>query len=124
MSDLCLTVERGEFFAVLGPNAAGKTTTIKILTGLIKPNAGRARVAGFDVQEQPLEMRRRLDMLIEKVINDKVPPPEVLRSLRAVQILGQLESADARQVLQTLAQGAPGHRLTRQAQAAVKEGGR
>src|SRR5687768_7265708 len=60
VNDLSLTVERGELFAVLGPNAAGKTTTIKVLTGLIKPTSGTARVAGFDVQEQPLLARRRM----------------------------------------------------------------
>ena len=58
--DLSLTVARGEFFAMLGPNAAGKTTTIKLLTGLIKPTAGAARICGFDIQTQPLEARRRL----------------------------------------------------------------
>src|SRR6185437_1134035 len=60
VDDLSLTVPKGEFFTVLGPNAAGKTTTIRIIAGLIKPTAGAARVAGFDVQTQPLEARRRL----------------------------------------------------------------
>jgi ABC-2 type transport system ATP-binding protein len=60
VNDVTLTVPRGEFFAMLGPNAAGKTTTLKILAGLIKPTAGSTRVCGFDVQEQPLEARRRL----------------------------------------------------------------
>jgi ABC-2 type transport system ATP-binding protein len=60
VNDLTLTVARGEFFAMLGPNAAGKTTTLKMLAGLIKPTAGGARVCGFDVQQQPLEARRRL----------------------------------------------------------------
>src|SRR5918996_6331718 len=60
VNGLSLTVHRGEFFVVLGPNAAGKTTTIKVLTGLIKPNSGTVRVAGFDVQTQPLEARRRV----------------------------------------------------------------
>ena len=55
-----LTLAKGEFFAMLGPNAAGKTTTIKMLAGLIKPTSGHARIAGFDVQQQPLEARRRL----------------------------------------------------------------
>jgi ABC-2 type transport system ATP-binding protein len=80
VNDLSLTVERGEFFAVLGPNAAGKTTTIKILTGLIKPNAGRARVAGFDVQEQPLEMRRRLSYVPDfPFLYEELTPWEFLR---------------------------------------------
>ncbi len=60
VNDLTLTIGRGEFFAMLGPNAAGKTTTIKLLTGLVKPTSGRARICGFDIQSQPLEARKRL----------------------------------------------------------------
>ena len=60
VKDLTLTVPRGEFFVMLGPNAAGKTTTLKILAGLMKPTSGSARVCGFDVQLQPLEARRRM----------------------------------------------------------------
>ena len=60
VNDVTLTIPRGEFFAMLGPNAAGKTTTLKILAGLMKPTAGCARVCGFDVQAKPLEARRRL----------------------------------------------------------------
>ena len=57
---ISLKIPRGEFFAVLGPNAAGKTTTIKMMVGLIRPTTGRARIAGFDIQENPLEARSRL----------------------------------------------------------------
>lgn len=60
VNDVTLTIPRGEFFALLGPNAAGKTTTLKILAGLMKPTAGCARVCGFDAQAQPIEARRRL----------------------------------------------------------------
>ncbi len=60
VNDVTLTIPRGEFFAMLGPNAAGKTTTLKILAGLMKPTAGCARVCGFDMQTQPLEARRRI----------------------------------------------------------------
>ena len=60
VNDITVTIPRGEFFAMLGPNAAGKTTTIKLLTGLLKPTSGRACICGFDVQTQPLEARRRL----------------------------------------------------------------
>lgn len=60
VDDITLTVPRGEFFAMLGPNAAGKTTTLKILAGLMKPTSGCARICGFDVQVEPLETRRRL----------------------------------------------------------------
>jgi ABC-2 type transport system ATP-binding protein len=60
VNDVSLTIPRGEFFAMLGPNAAGKTTTLKILAGLMKPTSGCARVCGFDMQTQPLEARRRI----------------------------------------------------------------
>ena len=80
VNDLSLTVHRGEFFAVLGPNAAGKTTTIKILTGLIKPTSGTARVAGFDVQTEPLEVRRRLAYEPDfPFLYDKLTPWEFMR---------------------------------------------
>ena len=45
-----LSVPKGEFFAVLGPNAAGKTTTIKMIAGLIKPTAGSVIVAGYNIR--------------------------------------------------------------------------
>jgi ABC-2 type transport system ATP-binding protein len=60
VNDVTLTIPHGEFFAMLGPNAAGKTTTLKILAGLMKPTSGCARVCGFDMQKQPLEARRKI----------------------------------------------------------------
>jgi ABC-2 type transport system ATP-binding protein len=60
VNDISLTIPRGEFFAMLGPNAAGKTTTLKLLAGLMKPTSGCARVCGFDMQSQPLEARRHI----------------------------------------------------------------
>jgi ABC-2 type transport system ATP-binding protein len=60
VNDITLTVPRGEFFAMLGPNAAGKTTALKILAGLMKPTSGYVQVCGFDLQRQPLEARRRM----------------------------------------------------------------
>src|SRR5438046_4855652 len=80
VNDLSLTIPRGEFFAVLGPNAAGKTTTIKMLAGLMKPTSGRTRVAGFDVQTHPLEVRRRLAYVPDfPFLYDKLTPWEFLR---------------------------------------------
>ncbi len=60
VNDVSLKIGRGEFFAMLGPNAAGKTTMMKLLAGLMKPTSGAARICGFDVQAQPLEARKRL----------------------------------------------------------------
>lgn len=60
VDNLSLTVPRGEFFCFLGPNGAGKTTTIKIMTGLVRPTTGTARIAGFDIQEEPVGAKRRI----------------------------------------------------------------
>ena len=80
VNDVSLVVPRGEFFALLGPNAAGKTTTIKILAGLMKPTAGVARVAGFDVQTQPMEARRCLAYVPDfPFLYDKLTPWEFIR---------------------------------------------
>jgi ABC-2 type transport system ATP-binding protein len=48
-----LDIAQGEFFAFLGPNAAGKTTTIRMLTGLLKPSAGTVEICGVDIQKEP-----------------------------------------------------------------------
>jgi ABC-2 type transport system ATP-binding protein len=78
--DLTLTVPRGEFFAILGPNAAGKSTTIRVLTGLVKPTSGQARVAGFDIQTEPIEARRRLAYVPDfPFLYDKLTPWEFFR---------------------------------------------
>ncbi|HEY2342166.1 MAG TPA: ABC transporter ATP-binding protein [Chthoniobacteraceae bacterium] len=50
---LTLEIPQGEFFAFLGPNAAGKTTTIKMLAGLLRPTAGEVRIGGFDMARDP-----------------------------------------------------------------------
>ena len=51
VDDLTLTVKPGEIFGFLGPNGAGKTTTIKMIVGLLRPDAGRIAVEGFDVAD-------------------------------------------------------------------------
>ena len=56
---LSLSVAPGELFGFLGPNGAGKTTTIKMLVGLLRPTAGTARIAGFDVGTQAASAKRR-----------------------------------------------------------------
>ena len=55
-----LRVQPGEILGFLGPNGAGKSTTVKLLTGMIKPSSGRARVAGFDVTTDPLEVKKKI----------------------------------------------------------------
>ena len=58
-------VEKGEILGFLGPNGAGKTTTMRILTCYLPPTEGTARVGGYDVFEQPMEVRRRVGYLPE-----------------------------------------------------------
>jgi ABC-2 type transport system ATP-binding protein len=59
------TVDRGEILAFLGPNGAGKTTTMRILTCFMPATTGTANVAGFDIFEQPMEVKRRIGYLPE-----------------------------------------------------------
>jgi ABC-2 type transport system ATP-binding protein len=62
---LNFSVAEGEILGFLGPNGAGKSTTMKILTGFLPPSEGVAKVAGFDVFEQPLEVKRHIGYLPE-----------------------------------------------------------
>jgi ABC-2 type transport system ATP-binding protein len=65
LRSLNLRVQPGEILGFLGPNGAGKSTTVKILTGMIHPTTGRAMVAGFDVVQQPLEVKKRIGYVPE-----------------------------------------------------------
>lgn len=66
VNGLDLTVPTGSMFGFLGPNGAGKTTTISMLTTLLRPTAGRAEVAGFDVVGRPAEVRRRIGIVFQE----------------------------------------------------------
>jgi ABC-2 type transport system ATP-binding protein len=66
LHSLDLHVDSGEVLGLLGPNGAGKSTTVKILTGLVRPTAGQALVAGFDIVRQPLEAKQRLGYVPEQ----------------------------------------------------------
>ena len=57
VKDVSLEVQAGEVFGFLGPNGAGKTTTIKMIVGLLQPTSGMVKVAGYDVQAQPLQAK-------------------------------------------------------------------
>jgi ABC-2 type transport system ATP-binding protein len=64
---LTFEAQQGEILGFLGPNGAGKTTTMRILTGYLPPTDGEARIAGFDVVSESLEVRRRVGYLPETV---------------------------------------------------------
>lgn len=79
VSGLDLKVYAGEFFGFLGPNGAGKSTTIKMLCGLLRPDSGSAKVLGFDVERESLEVRRRIGVLPEEsVLYERLTPLEML----------------------------------------------
>jgi ABC-2 type transport system ATP-binding protein len=65
VSDVSFEVPKGEVLGFLGPNGAGKTTTMRVITGYLPPTAGRVRVAGCDVVEEPLEAKRHIGYLPE-----------------------------------------------------------
>ena len=65
VDNITFQVDRGAVLGFLGPNAAGKTTTMRMIAGFLPPSAGRALVCGYDVVEQPIEVKRRIGYLPE-----------------------------------------------------------
>jgi len=79
---ISFSVRKGQVVGFLGPNGAGKTTTMRVLTCFLPPTAGRATLAGFDVLEQPLEVKKRIGYLPESP--PLYPEMEVVEYLRFV----------------------------------------
>lgn len=76
---LTLTVYPGEILGFLGPNGAGKSTTVKMLTGLLQPTEGAAEIAGFDIQRDPMEVKRRIGYIPESgAMYETLTPSEYL----------------------------------------------
>ncbi|MFH0768629.1 MAG: ATP-binding cassette domain-containing protein [Chloroflexota bacterium] len=67
VDDISFNIERGEIVGFLGPNAAGKTTTMRILTGFLAPTRGDVQIAGYDILSHSLEARRHIGYLPEAV---------------------------------------------------------
>jgi ABC-2 type transport system ATP-binding protein len=90
-------VPKGQIVGFLGPNGAGKTTTMRILTCFLPPSSGTATVAGFDVLEQPLEVKRRIGYLPE------TPPiyPE-METVEYLSFVGKLKGLSGAKLLQRI----------------------
>lgn len=94
IDQLSFHAEKGEILGFLGPNGAGKTTTMRILSGYMPPTSGQARVAGFDVVEQSLEVRRRVGYMPETV--PLYPDMTVFDYLKFMADLRNLEDPEER----------------------------
>jgi ABC-2 type transport system ATP-binding protein len=79
-----LEVRSGEIFGFLGPNGAGKSTTVRMLTTLLKPTAGRARVAGYDVVADADAVRRSIGVALQDAAIDPLMTGRELLRLQAV----------------------------------------
>src|SRR4051795_11358987 len=86
VDDISFEVEKGQIVGFLGPNGAGKTTTMRVLTCFLPPTSGKATIAGFDVLEQPMEVKKRIGYLPE------TPPlyPE-METAEYLKFVGQLK---------------------------------
>jgi ABC-2 type transport system ATP-binding protein len=113
ISDLSFKVGKGEIVGFLGPNGAGKSSTMKILTGFMPASEGKANIAGFDVFDQPLEVKRNVGFLpenppvyVEMTVEDyidfaarlhQVPKPSVGKAVD--QAIGRTGLGDVRRRL-------------------------
>ena len=102
VDDISFTVEKGEILGFLGPNGAGKTTTMRVLTGYLPATAGTARIAGYDVFDQSMEVRRRIGYLPETpplypemTIEDYLTFVARIKGVSAAEIGGRVDQAMA-----------------------------
>ena len=88
VDDISFELERGETFALLGPNGSGKTTTLKCLAGLIKPSSGKILINGFDAWKNPQQARSLMSYLPQRVsFPDNLTAREVLEFYRRLRKL-------------------------------------
>jgi ABC-2 type transport system ATP-binding protein len=66
VDDFAIRVERGQIFGFLGPNGSGKTTTIRMLCGLLTPDAGEGRCLGFDLRTQSALIKREVGYMTQR----------------------------------------------------------
>ncbi|MBQ9674295.1 MAG: ABC transporter ATP-binding protein [Ruminococcus sp.] len=79
VDDLSFQVNKGEIVGFIGPNGSGKTTTIKMLTGILKPDRGEISVKDFDIQKQPLEAKKHIGYIADN--------PDMFLRLKGVEFL-------------------------------------
>ncbi len=93
VNKLNLEVAKGELFGFLGPNAAGKTTTIKLLTGLLKPTGGSVKIFGHDVQKDYVKVKSRLSYIPDMpYLYEKLTAREFLRFVSEIYLIDGKET--------------------------------
>src|SRR5208337_4628001 len=92
VDQISFEVQKGQIVGFLGPNGAGKTTTMRMLTCFLPPTSGTATVAGFDVLENPMEVKKRIGYLPETP--PLYPEMEVVEYLHFTGQLKGISSAD------------------------------
>jgi ABC-2 type transport system ATP-binding protein len=110
-----LYVETGTVFGLLGPNGAGKTTAVRILTTLLDPDAGSARVAGFDIVRQASQVRRHIGLAGQyAAVDENLTGFENLQMVGRLYHLGRADSRDrARELLASFDLSEAADRLVR-----------
>ncbi|MCA9943712.1 MAG: ATP-binding cassette domain-containing protein [Ardenticatenaceae bacterium] len=98
VNGLNLEIYRGEMFGFLGPNGAGKTTTISILCGLLAPSNGSAQIAGYDIRQEPQQVKQRIGVCPQEAAVFKF-----LTGMENLMLFGNLHSMD-RQILKERAE--------------------
>ena len=107
VDQLNLSVEENELFGLLGPNGAGKTTTILMLMGLTEPTSGIARVCGFNATREPLNVKRLVGYMPEKVgFYESLTPRENLKYIARLNNISDAEShGQIEQLLESIGLG-------------------
>jgi len=85
VDELTLRVREGTLFGLLGPNGSGKTTTIRVLTGQVRPDSGTAKVLGIDVASDPVGVRRQVG-----IIPEQETPPSFLTATEYLKFVGAI----------------------------------
>jgi len=89
VNNLSFSIKEGELFGLLGPNGSGKTTTVKLLTGQIKPTKGNATVLGINVLKDPVKVRELVG-----IIPEQETPPSFLTSEEYLHFVGKIRNLD------------------------------
>ncbi len=120
LDHLSFEVKAGEIVGFLGPNGAGKSTTMKIITCFLPPSAGRVTVAGYDIVEDPMQVRRRIgympenvplygEMRVREYLTFRAAIKDVKRSLRRKRVDEVIErcwlEGVKKQIISTLSKG-------------------